>query len=63
MYPILRLIKLSKYCDIDARLPFSVKFEIMTNSLTLWCLRAIQVDSPPPLFAATNGDLSRHNNS
>ena len=39
-----------KYCDIDARLPFSVKFEIIINSLTLWCLRAIQVDSPPPSF-------------
>ena len=34
----------------------------VTVSLTLWCLQAIQVDSPPP-SAPTSGDLSRHNNS
>ena len=32
------------------------------DTLTLWRLRAIQVDSPPP-SAPTSGDLSRHNNS
>ena len=34
----------------------------ISETLTLWCLRAIQVDSPPP-SAPTSGDLSRHNNS
>ena len=33
----------------------------MVDTLTLWCLQAIQVDSPPP-FTPTSGDLSRHNN-
>ena len=37
-------------------------FDLLKSYLTLWCPRAIAVDSPPS-SAPASGDQSRHNNS
>ena len=41
---------------------FKSNFSCIWRSLTLWCPRAIAVDSPPS-SAPASGDQSRHNNS